>query len=285
MFYLYYILAGAVIGAANVIPGVSGGTMAVLFGIYDKLLDAISLSIKKLKKNILFILTVGFGLIAGIFLFAKAITFLLENYKLPTQFFFMGLILGSFPLVWRLTVKHNKFRKINIVPLLICVGLLFAYSFLEEGSSTVQTELNVKLMFVLFISAFIATVAMLIPGVSGSFLLKAIGMYDTVTTAVSGIFDDGKINTRCVALLIPFGVGAIAGLLVGAKIISTLLKKYYQGVYAAIIGMIFGSLFIIYPGGFRFNAMGFYSILCLICGAVISLSMGNMEKNKSQDEE
>ncbi|MFA5658483.1 MAG: DUF368 domain-containing protein [Oscillospiraceae bacterium] len=285
MIYLYYILAGAVIGAANIIPGVSGGTMAVLFGIYDRLLDAISLNFKKLRKNFLFLLTIGLGLVIGILGFAKFMMFLYENYNVPTQFFFMGLILGSSPLVLRIATSTSSFRKINIIPFIICAGLLFLYSLLKQAEGVAQTALDFKLGIILFSATAISTIAMIIPGISGSIVMKALGQYDTIITAIDGIFKDGQLNMNNVIILIPVVIGAGAGLLVGAKVISTLLKKFHQGVYFAILGLILGSLFVIYPDGFRFDAMGFYSILCLLCGAVVSLSMGNMAKKESSGEQ
>ena len=97
------ICAGAMVGVANIIPGVSGGTMAVVLGIYDRLIDSLSLRWQKLKKNFWFLLTVGVGALAGIFAFSVLIDYLLGHYNMPTNFAFVGIILGSIPMIYRKT--------------------------------------------------------------------------------------------------------------------------------------------------------------------------------------
>lgn len=266
MTYIKNIIAGIVIGIANIIPGVSGGTMAVVLGVYDKIIDAISLNINKLKKNWKFILTLGIGMVLGISVVAKLLTWLFENYNVPTQFFFIGLILGSIPLVWKKTTEKSKFKTINIIPFLITLGIMIVMAIMKQGENIVRTELSVTLFITLVLSGAIAAFAMIIPGISGAFLLKALGQYETISAAAS----IGDFNF---AILIPVAIGIVIGLLVGAKLISTLLTKFHQGIYSAILGLIIGSVIQIYPSNFKFNTEGIIAIFIAIIGFIIPIYM------------
>ncbi len=269
MTYIRNLIAGLIIGIANIIPGVSGGTMAVVLGVYDRLIDSISLSIKKFKKNWLFLITVLGGAGVGILLFAKLLTYLFKNYNVPTQFFFIGLIAGSIPLVWKKTVEHKEFKTINLIPFIVTFGTMLAMSIIKEGENTIKTDLNPMLFVVLIITSACAAISMIIPGISGSFVLKALGQYDTVLAA---------IDRLDIIMLIPVGIGVLIGLLGGAKLISVLLKKFHQGVYSAILGLVIGSVFVIYPMDFRFNLLGFIAIIALALGVGITIIMDRLNK-------
>ena len=266
MKYIKNIFAGIVIGVANIIPGVSGGTMAVVLGIYDKLIDAISLNLKKLKNNWKFIATLGIGMVLGISVLAKLLTWLFENYNVPTQFFFIGLILGSIPLVWKKATETKKFKALNIVPFLITFAIMITMAVMKQGDNEIETELSIKLFLILVLCGAIAAFAMIIPGISGAFLLKALSQYETVSAAAS----IGDFNF---AILIPTAIGIVLGLLAGAKLISTLLKKYQQGIYAAILGLIIGSVVEIYPTEFIFNVEGIIAIFVAAIGFIIPIFM------------
>lgn len=273
MTYIKNIIAGMVIGIANIIPGVSGGTMAVVLGIYDKLIDAISLNFQKLKKNWKFILTLGTGMVIGISVIAKLLTWLFENHNVPTQFFFIGLILGSIPLVWKKATETKKFKALNIVPFLITFGVMIIMAVMKQGENIVETSVTPKLFLILILCGAIAAFAMIIPGISGAFLLKALGQYETVSAAASiGDFNFG--------ILIPTGIGIVIGLLLGAKLISTLLKKYNQGIYAAILGLIIGSVIEIYPKDFTLGIEGIVAVFVAIIGFMIPIYMEKIGTDK-----
>ena len=267
--YIRNIIAGIIIGVANIIPGVSGGTMAVVLGVYDRLIDSISLNLKKLKQNWLFLLTILGGAGVGILLFAKLLTYLFENYNVPTQFFFIGLIVGSIPLVWKKTIEHKEFQTINLIPFIVTFGAMLAMSIIKEGENTIETELSPMLFVVLILNSAFAAISMIIPGISGSFILKALGQYETVLAA---------IDRLDIIILIPVGIGVIIGIIGGAKLISILLKKFHQGVYAAILGLVIGSVFVIYPMDFRFNLLGFIAIIALALGVGITILMDRLNK-------
>jgi len=262
--YIKNFIAGIIIGVANIIPGVSGGTMAVVLGIYDRLINAVSLSVKKLKENWKFLLAIGLGAGAGIILFAKLLTYLLKNFNVPTQFFFIGLILGSIPLVWKKTTEQKKFQPINIIPFIITLSVMIGMTVLNPSTGEVSEKLTLPLAFILVGSMAIAAIAMIIPGISGSLILKAIGQYDTVLAA---------IDRMDILMLIPVAIGVLIGLLAGAKLIAIMLKKFHQGVYSAIFGLVIGSIFVIFPHEFRLNLQGFIAIVALVLGGSVPILM------------
>lgn len=263
MEFLKRMLCGLVIGVANIIPGVSGGTMAVVLGIYDKLLAAISF--KNLKQNILFLLPVGIGGAGGILLLSKAIKFLILNYPMCTNFAFIGLILGSIPMIWNRMCRcapDGKLHASGAFWALPTFALMILFLALDNGTieNAIVTELTpafaVKLLLVSAVSAF----AMILPGVSGSFVMLLLGTYTTVITAIS------DLN---IIMLIPVAAGCLLGILLGAMFISKLLQRFPQATYCAIMGLILGSLFNIYPG-FSLNWQGILSLLLMAVFGYIS---------------
>lgn len=264
------IISGMIIGVANIIPGVSGGTMAVVLGLYDKLINAVSLTKESLKKNWKLILSVALGAGAGILLFAKLLTWSFDNYPVATNFGFIGLIFGSLPLVYKKTVEKKKFKIYNVIPFALTLAGMIAMSVIKSSENIVQKELDFNLACTLIITTAIAAVACIIPGISGSFVLKALGQYETVLAA---------IDRLDILMLIPVAIGVGVGILGGAKLISVVLKKFHQGIYSAILGLIVGSIFVIFPRSFTFNTEGFIAIGTFVAGAAIAIIMEKLGKD------
>lgn len=173
---LYWVICGVLIGVANIIPGVSGGTMAVILKVFDRMIEALSL--KNLKENWLFIVCVGVGAGAGILAFSKAIKFLLLHYPMATNFTFIGLILGSIPMIFKRAKDASKrkdgtFAPLSLIAFVATFALMVVLSVINEGSltNTVQTTMNAGLFIWLLVCAAISTFAMILPGISGSFVM------------------------------------------------------------------------------------------------------------------
>lgn len=270
------LLKGMIIGGANVIPGVSGGTMAVVFGIYDKIIKSVTNFFKDWKKNIVFIGTLGVGAVLGILLFSlvlagvESIGFegLLNMYPEQTKFFFIGLIAGSIPIVYKQATKE-KTNAINYVWLVIAFILVAAMGIIGEPTSNgnVISELNLQNGIMLLGAGFIAAATMILPGVSGSFVLLLMGLYDPILNAVS---------TFNIPVLAVVAVGVLLGFLTMTKLIETLFNKYPQTAYFTILGLVAGSLIAIFPG-FTFGFMGIVSILMAAIGFAVSYGMGKLE--------
>ena len=367
------ILYGMVFGIANIIPGVSGGTMLVTFGCYDKVCGALALDFKEIKRNLKFLIFFAVGAVLGIVGFSNVISLLFEHFPTQTYMFFMGLILGSVPLIIRNATVKEKFRPICAVPFVIALALVVGLAVLEGGSQeqavvdiqnesgisvvtftnnsgqdmeswsleldrgngftllsgdvdfvyrggkteailgffgagidrspntivpkgdtllkagdsvvfrfvdtmgtpefTVRYSYRVDFMFiaVLVLASLLAAVAMIIPGVSGSFIMVLLGTYATVISAVK------DFNF---AVLIPTAIGVILGLVFGARLIRFLLKKFRLMVFSAILGLCAGSLYAILPSGFGLNFDTAFGALALIAGAAISLLVGKHTKTE-----
>lgn len=274
MDFIRLIVIGVILGVANVIPGVSGGTLAVVFNIYDRLINVITLNVKKILSEWKFILPLVVGMGLGIILFSKAITFLFENYPVQTNWFFIGIILGSIPMIAKRLMAASKAsssdaRKIPVSAIVcgvlaLAVMAIMTYANVAESGAPIQTELTPLLAVKLFIGLACATIAMIIPGISGSFLMLVVGVYSTVIAAIS------DFN---IPLLIPAVIGGVVGLLGGAKLVRFLMEKVPAQTYGAIMGLVLGSILVIFPGfgGFATSAT---SLLAAAVGFVVSFFAG-----------
>ena len=292
MSFIKNLIAGAIIGIANIIPGVSGGTMMVILNVFDKIVDAISHFTKAVKKNLLYLLPILLGAAIGILAFSKGITFMLDYYPMITNFFFIGLIIGSVPLVCRSAfrktggkIELRKIKPVSIIAFVLMLALLIVIAFTSPAEVTVNVKemnIDIGMMTLLFFGGVIASIAMIIPGVSGSFVMVLLGIYPIVTGAVAALLPfhmDTFINT-VLPIGVPAGLGIIVGLLVGAKLIDILIRKFPQETYFGILGLLIGSLFELYPG-FTFDWQGAVAVLVLLFGfALAYFSSSEWLKNK-----
>lgn len=370
MRHLYSVFCGLIFGIANIIPGVSGGTMLVVFNCYDKVCGALSLNVKEIKKNIIFLLFFGIGAAGGILGFSYVITYLFDNFPIQTNMFFIGLILGSVPLIVKNARRGGKIRAWCVVPLVLALSLVVGLTVLQNTVNTdpytlkqetangvttvtltnnnVQTinnwyitvenaddlgapkckgvtlrfrtgtiekikqlfgveaatpadtfypidelktipsggsvsftyteeafslkpsltyAMNASLFFMLLGGGAIAAIAMIIPGVSGSFVMMLLGLYTTII---------GAVRSLDFVILIPAAVGIIIGLVIGARLISWLLKKYSLAVYSVIMGFVIGSVYAILPAGFGLNAATGFGLIALLLGGALAVFVGKI---------
>lgn len=274
MSWIFYIICGMIVGVANIIPGVSGGTMAVVLNIYDRLIGAVSNLRKEFKKSIAFLLPIAIGAVIGIVAFSKLIEFLLTNYPLATNFFFIGLILGSIPMIFK-RATEDRFKPVSLIPFLIFLAGMLILSSFSGGAMTgeVATELSTGLFIKLVVCSAIAAAAMILPGVSGSMVMVILGTYNTVLTAIS------SMN---VLILIPVLIGVLIGILGGAKVIDICLKRFPQATFFAILGLILGSIYpLVANSGFSFSGEGIVAICMLLIAMVISLAFSSEKLKKA----
>lgn len=284
LYYLKLIICGIVFGIANVIPGVSGGTMLVVFGIYDQLTEAIS-GIKAMFKNIVFLIFFGIGALIGIVGFAAVVTYLFENFGIQTNMYFIGLIVGSVPMIYRMGTAENKLRPSCAVPFVIAVILVVGLTILNnvmEANGTIaeaQTVAGFDLFMTIkfMVCAFVAAVAMIIPGLSGSFVMMLLGVYQTVIASIS-------LTSLNFYVIIPVAVGVVMGVILGAKIISVLMKKFKLMAYSAIMGLVIGSVYAILPDGFGFNLSTGFGFVCLLFGVLTSILVEKLGNKSGKAE-
>jgi putative membrane protein len=270
MAYFRIFLCGMVIGIANAIPGVSGGTMAVVLNVYDRLIALVSLNLKKILRDLPFALLLVAGAGTGIVLFAKLISGLFDSYPVPTTWFFMGLIVGSIPFVARRTRGTGSVPvKAVLATIAVVVMIITVFFRPDEGAGQAITALDPAVFLFLFLASVAAAAAMIVPGLSGSFVFLMLGAYRTVIRAVS------DMN---LPILLPVALGAGAGLLAGAALIRFFLARRLDMVYAVILGLVVGSLVPVFPGLPPTVPQGIVSAAVFAGGAVLSRLFSSTEK-------
>jgi putative membrane protein len=263
------ILIGIVIGGGMILPGVSGGVLAVIFGIYEGMLEAVGHFFKNVKKNILFLAPLLIGVFLGILIFGKVLYFVFEEYPMEACFIFMGLILGGIPALFKEMEKKGE-KKLNVPTFLLSFFASVILFVLGNGVFNIDFSSNLGnkgLAFVLlFLTGVIFAAGKIIPGISSSFMLMLIGMYQFLLNILNNPFG---LSTTEYLQLIPFGLGIIVGSILLINFIQYLLKNYYTKTYSIIIGFVIGSLAAIYPG-FSFDSHGYIGLLLMIIGFFIT---------------
>lgn len=239
---LIEILKGVVMGIANIIPGVSGGTIAVIFRIYDKLINAINIFFKKplqaIKDVYLYVLGIGFGVLIGVFL----ISFGYESYPLPTTLIFIGLIFGGLAPMFKII----KRRKIKITDVLVFASLFLLIIILPLLNETAGVQQGLTYYIMLVIVGFLAAFTMIAPGISGSMVLLVLGYYqhvlDLALSLIEAVF---RFDFPAIFdLILPVGllaIGAILGALATSKLMAFLMEKFEVEFYYGVLGMLFAS--------------------------------------------
>ncbi|MCL2036931.1 MAG: DUF368 domain-containing protein [Oscillospiraceae bacterium] len=274
------IINGAAFGLANVIPGFSGGTMLVIFGCYDKVCGALALDFKAIKKNLVFLCFFAAGVVGGVVGAVFAITSLFENFPVQTSLFFIGLILGGLPLILKLATApksegepREKFKPMCIVPFLLGLGLVVGL-FMADKYELFGGESTPAMPLIALYGA-IAAIAMVIPGVSGSFMLVAFGVYNLFMDSIKNFLSQRDFGE--LAVIIPAGIGILIGLILGARLILFLMKRFKLIVYSAIIGMVVGSVVPMFPIGFGLNLATLIGIICFAAGSSAAFMLGRKE--------
>ena len=276
-------LRGMVIGIANVIPGVSGGTLMVSMGIYDKLILVLTHFIKRMKEAIALLVPIAIGMLLSIAIFAKIFSeFLFPRFPLQTNLFFIGLIIGGIPVIYK-KVKGNTIRLPQIIAFVLLFATVVGFSLVGEGGgSSADITFSVGNVLKLFGVGIIAAATMVIPGVSGSMIMMILGYYNTIIDTVNDFINalksfDIPAMLDTFVVLIPFGIGVVVGAVAVAKLIEFMLNKFPLVTYWAIIGLIVASPFaIIFM--MEIGTVGVVEIVTglvlLVAGFFISMKLG-----------
>lgn len=255
-------IKGFIIGVANIIPGVSGGTLAITLGIYEKLIGVISHFFKNIKENLKFIIPIGIGAVLSILLLSKVINFCLDKYTLATILFFIGFILGGIPLLHK-KVKGNYRNISNIIIFLLTFGFVIILSILKGEGKVSFDGLDVLGYIKIFLVGIVAAATMIIPGVSGSFVLMLLGYYKPIIDTISSLTKFSDLGQN-ILILLPFGVGIIIGIVVISKVLEYLFKKFEIKTYFGVLGFVTASIITIITG----SSISF-SLLQLLIGLVL----------------
>lgn len=245
--YLNQILRGVVIGVANIIPGVSGGTMMVSMGVYDTLIHSITHLFREFWKSVKALLPYAVGMLAGILIFASLISWGLENYELPTNALFIGLILGGLsPLLKKIDRKKIGAAAVIVFSLLFALIIWLGLQNRESLQNADTIDMNAGQMILMVGLGMIASGTMIIPGVSGSLVLMLLGYYKAVTGALKA-FGHALVHLEFAAmgqpalLLLPFLIGIVLGIFGVAKLVEWLTGKYPTATYCGVLGLVAAS--------------------------------------------
>ncbi len=279
---LRMVLKGMVIGIANIIPGVSGGTMAVSMGIYDKIIHAATHIVSEFKKSMRILIPIILGAAIGVVALARIIEMMFARAPFQTNLLFIGLIVGGLPAMAR-KVKGKSIRGGHILAFLFFFCMVAGLALLgeEEGAAA---DLSFSLWNVLKLVGVgvIASATMVIPGVSGSMMLMLMGYYNPVLSEINNFIDNlihfnmPGILEGC-KVLVPFGIGVVIGIFAIAKIIEVIFDRFPEYAYWAIIGLIVASPVAILVMN-SFGAITIFTIIsgvaALVVGVIIALNLG-----------
>jgi len=262
------LIKGGLIGIANIIPGVSGGTFALILGIYERLLralQAIDIGIVKVtlrmitsgfssesrkkfaeqlkRLDVVFLASLGIGAVGAILACTFLIDWLLKTHPMVTLAFFVGLIIPSISVPWRMIGDKKKGLALAwIIPgIALTVAVSFAFQHMTQATDNLVWS---------FTAGMIAISAMILPGISGSFVLLVMGQYENVLSKIKSIqigIATGHLEIEAMIWLAVFAVGCIAGLLVFARLLGYLLKYYRTAILLFLIGLIIGSFWVLWP--------------------------------------
>ena len=248
-------MSGIIIGIGFIIPGVSGGILAVLLGIYDQMIYSISNFKNDPLKNGVFLSVVLLGILIGSVLFSRLLIYLLDTREFAIKYVFMGLIIGGLPALINEIKSHNKkyidFRFLFLA-FLFSIGL-----FVIEKNEMFKFDANNLTVFNLIIAGCFYSMGKIIPGISGAALLMLLGIYEYLLGILANPM---ALSFNELVSLLPFFISFVISAYFLVKIINYLLKKHYNKTYSAILGFVLGSILFIFPG-FTFN---FNGILCLL---------------------
>lgn len=279
------VIKGFFMGIANVIPGVSGGTIAIILGIYEKFISSISNLFKNLKENIKFLFPIAIGMVLAILILSGVIEYSYNHFPLPTMLFFVGLVLGGIPLLLKNVKNQKECKEVSSYIILLITFSLVIFMACSDLIFDTTLEVSLKNMslfnyIVLFVVGVIAAATMVIPGISGSLVLMLLGYYYPIISTINELVKFNNIANNILILGI-FGVGVLVGIVAISKILEMLFKKQKVKTYFGVLGFIFASVLAIPISTFLevenmiINPVQVISgIVFLVIGTVISYVLG-----------
>lgn len=263
------VVKGFFMGIANLIPGISGGTLAIVLGIYDKLIDSISNLFSKFKDNVKFLLPIFIGLGLSIITMSKVISFALDNWLFPTVLFFIGAIMGGIPMLHG-KIKNTKMGFTSYMVFTISFTLIVLLTFAASDSQVSFESLSLIGYIKLFLVGVVAAATMIVPGVSGAAVLMTLGYYEPIINVVKSL-TDFSILSHNLAICIPFGIGVLLGIFGIAKLIGFLFKKYEKQTYYGVLGFVTSSILAIIIQNFTSDMIISFSLLEIVIGVVTAV--------------
>ena len=262
-------LKGIIVGIGGVSPGLSGSVLLIIFGLYQKTLDALGNLLKEFRKNIQFLLPLVLGMFTGVLLFSKVIDFFLTRFEMPTSFCFLGLILGTLPMVWQ-EVRKEGFSPKYYGVILVSAAVGFWFFRWNPNAFPQVTEPN--LVQKLLLGVAVAATA-IIPGVDPAVFLSTLGLYRVYVAALADLD---------FSILLPMAVGLALGAVVISFGMSRLFKRFYTATYSVIFGIFLSMIpnMLTENCVLGFNLISLISIVVMIAGFFVSYCLGKREKKE-----
>ncbi|EOD4531532.1 integral membrane protein [Staphylococcus aureus] len=270
------ILKGFAMGTSDLVPGVSGGTIALLLGIYNQFIASISgIFSRRFWPSFTFLIPIIIGMLLAMGSLSNLFNYLLSQHHIPTMFFFGGLIIGIVPYLLKISNYKTSFTTKHYMMVIAGIAILIVITLINNGDKHAGETLTLStgLIIKYFIAGMCASSAMLLPGISGSFMLLVFGVYGTVMLAISEVV---KLNFTGLPILLAVGFGVLAGFIISSKIIQYFLTHHKLMTFALIIGFVVGSLFAVFPGLPTNIVMWFVSLVVFIIGFIVSLTLGRI---------
>ncbi|HCY7831633.1 TPA: DUF368 domain-containing protein [Staphylococcus aureus] len=270
------ILKGFAMGTSDLVPGVSGGTIALLLGIYNQFIASISgIFSRRFWPSFTFLIPIIIGMLLAMGSLSNLFNYLLSQHHIPTMFFFGGLIIGILPYLLKISNYKTSFTTKHYMMVIAGIAILIVITLMNNGNKHAGETLTLStgLIIKYFIAGMCASSAMLLPGISGSFMLLVFGVYGTVMLAISEVV---KLNFIGLPILLAVGFGVLAGFIISSKIIQYFLTHHKLMTFALIIGFVVGSLFAVFPGLPTNIVMWFVSLVVFIIGFIVSLTLGRI---------
>lgn len=278
---------GFIMGIANIIPGVSGGTLALTLGIYERFIGALSHFFSNLKENIKFLLPIAIGLCLAILSMSRVIDYSYEHFPIPTTLFFVGLVIGGIPMLYHKVKGKKEGKQISSwIILLMTFSLVIVMAFADQLFGTTAkvnlSGLDLWGYIILFFVGVIAAATMVIPGVSGSLVLMLLGYYYPILKVVKSLTKFENLGENIMIAGI-FGVGVLVGIVLISKIIEFLLKKFETKTYYGVLGFIFASILAIPISTYNEVENLVFSVPQILIG-IIFMAIGGLIAYKLGDE-
>ncbi len=255
-------LIGVITGIFMILPGASGATVTVLFGVYERLIRDVSKLTKYLREDLFFLLTLGAGGIVGIVVCSKGMDFLIDEYAIPPMFFFAALILIQLPDIWKESDDGQKLTGYNIAAIIAGVAVMAVVLFIGMQDFSLEGNTGIIAMF---LAGLIYAVCAISPGISGSTILLALGLYTALVEGI-GNLDFGAI--------LPLAVGAVVGVLAFAKLMDHFFRNNRKSTYCVIFGLTLGSVITVVIEAFNQMESGQEYLIPCIIAVVAGLVLG-----------
>lgn len=278
------VIKGFIMGIANIIPGVSGGTLALILGIYEDFIGAISHFFSNLKKNICFLIPIAIGMLLAIASLSRVIDYSYKHFPIPTSLFFVGLVLGGIPMLvgkvrGKKEVKQASSYVIFALTFLLVMVMACSDFIFGEGLKVSFANMGLVQYLLLFIVGVVAAATMVIPGVSGSLVLMLLGYYYPVLIVIKECTKLQNLGSNIIILGV-FGVGVLLGIVLISKLIEFLFQKYETKTYFGVLGFIVASVLAI-PISTLLSIKVTFSVIqiligivFLVIGSIISYKLG-----------